>query len=158
MLKKIKSSYFIRIIFYFLDEKTKLKLLKYNKCLQNNINLNLINYKIFSGRYIVYEKSGNIKEYSSYDDVLLFEGEYLDGKRNGKGKEYYFNGNLIFDGEYLNGKKIGKAKEYDKYNGKLIFEGEYLDGKRNGKGKEYYRRRLIFEGEYLNGKKWNGKG
>ena len=28
-----------------------------------------------------------------------------------------------FEGEYLNGEKNGKGKEYDK--GKLIFEGEY---------------------------------
>ena len=33
------------------------------------------------------------------------EGEYLNGKRNGKGKEYYENGNIKFEGEYLNGKK-----------------------------------------------------
>ena len=36
MLENIKSSFFIKIIFSFLDEKTKLKLVKYNKCLQNN--------------------------------------------------------------------------------------------------------------------------
>ena len=32
------------------------------------------------------------------------------GKRNGKGKEYNDNGDLIFEGEYLNGKR---------WNGKL---------------------------------------
>ena len=66
--------------------------------------------------------------------------------------------NLIFEGEYLNGKTNGKGKEYN-YFENLIFEGEYLNGERNGKGKEYnYDGSLIFEGEYLNGKKWNGKG
>ena len=30
-----------------------------------------------------------------------------NGERNGKGKEYY-NGKLIFEGEYLNGKRNGK--------------------------------------------------
>jgi len=55
---------------------------------------------------------------------LEFEGEYLKGERNGKGKEYNYNGELIFEGEYLNGKKWnGKAKEFE-------FEGEYLNGKR----------------------------
>ena len=28
---------------------------------------------------------------------LLFEGEYLKGKRNGEGKEYYFIGELLFE-------------------------------------------------------------
>ena len=61
---------------------------------------------------------------------------YLDGKRNGKGKEkdYYPMGEIIFEGEYLNGKRNGKGKIH-KY-GKLIFEGEYLNDKKNGKGKE----------------------
>ena len=37
----------------------------------------------------------------------------------------------MFEGEYLNGKRYGKGKEYDFYNGGLIFEGEYINGKRN---------------------------
>ena len=41
---------------------------------------------------------------------LIFEGEYLNGERNGKGKEYNYDGRLIFEGEYLNGKKTGKEK------------------------------------------------
>jgi len=35
----------------------------------------------------------------------MFEGEYLNGERNGEGKEYDYNGNLIYDGQYLNGKR-----------------------------------------------------
>ena len=41
----------------------------------------------------------------------MFEGEYLIGKRNGKGKDYYNNGKLLFEGEYLNGKRCGKGKK-----------------------------------------------
>ena len=98
------------------------------------------------------EGKGFIKEYNDYGE-LRFEGEYLNGERNGKGKEYNYNGELQFDGEYLNGERNGKGKEYYK-DGKLKFEGEYKNGKRNGKGKEYneYNGDLIFEGEYLNGK------
>ena len=58
----------------------------------------------------------------------------------------------------MNGKRNGKGKEYYK-NGKLKFEGEYLNGEINGKAKEYFKNdKLRFEGEYLNGKKWSGKG
>ena len=74
-------------------------------------------------------------------------------KKNGKGKEYYFNNELKYEGEYLNGKIwngerynkigdsefeiwVGKGKEYS-LDGKLVFEGEYLNGERNWKGKEY---------------------
>ena len=38
--------------------------------------------------------------------MLKFEGEYLNGEKNGLGKEYYENGNLRFEGEYLNGMKM----------------------------------------------------
>ena len=33
-----------------------------------------------------------------YNDGLVFEGEYLKGERNGKGKEYDQNGMLLFEG------------------------------------------------------------
>ena len=129
MLKNVKSSYFLRIIFSFVDEKQKLELIKYNKSLQEILNISLINYKYFCEKYIIYESIGKGKEYDKWNGKLRFEGEYLKGKRNGKGKEYYSNGKLKFEGEYLNGERNENGKEYDK-NGKIIFYGEYLDGKR----------------------------
>ena len=45
-----------------------------------------------------------------------------------KGIEHDYNGNLIFEGEYSNGQKNGKGKEY--YEGKLIYEGEYFNGEK----------------------------
>ena len=58
---------------------------------------------------IVYELKdgkGLIKEYNKYCQ-LEFEGEYLNGQRNGKGKEYEYNGKFRFEGEYLNAKRSG---------------------------------------------------
>ena len=157
MLKNIKSSYFIKILFLYLGEKTKLKIVKYNKSLQKNLGLCIINYTLFLGEYIIYESNGIGKAYFGDYDTLIFEGEYINGERNGKGKEYYENGNSLFEGEYLNGKRHGKGKVYY-YDGTLVFEGEYLKGKRNGKGKEYFEdSKLKFEGEYFNDKEWIGK-
>jgi len=145
---------------------------------KNDLRWNGKGYDSFNN--IVYElKDGKclVKEYK-YNCELLFESEYLDGKRNGKGKEYR-NDKLLFEGEYLNGKRNGKGKEY--WNGKLEFEGEYLNGERNGKRKEYnnegnlrfeseylhdyklkgkfyVNKKLEYEGEFLLDKKWNGKG
>ena len=96
---------------------------------------------------------------------MEYEGEYLNGKRHGKGKEFNSYDGLIYEGEYLNGKRHGKGKEFVR--GYLTYEGEYLNGKRNGKGKEYQEihigvkfkeKDLIFEGEFLDGERWNGKG
>ena len=58
------------------------------------------------------EKNGIVKEYVKGTNLLIFEGEYKNGKKNGKGKEYYDTGKIKFDGEYLNGKKIS-GKKYD---------------------------------------------
>ena len=83
MLKILESSYFIKLIFSYVDEKHKLELIKYNKSFQNKININLINYQCFSGKYIIYESKDKVKEYNGFDGSLIFEGEYLNGKRNG---------------------------------------------------------------------------
>ena len=186
MLRNIKSLFITKKVFDYISIIKKLKLLKYNKTIQKVIGIKIIDYKILSKRYIIYE-NGISKEYNFLNDKLLFEGEYLKRKRNGKGKEYNEEGNLIFEGEYLNGVKNGKAKDYYR-NGKLYFEGEYKKGKKwngkllsinnqdmdsennskindltelkDGKGiiKEYNEEgTLIYEGEYLNGER-NGKG
>ena len=171
MLKDIKSSYFNCILFSYIQEGQKLKLIKYNKSLQKNMNISIINYKYFIGTYIIYESNGIGKEYDGLTDTLMFEGKFKNGERNGKGKEYNFwHYNVIdFEGEYFYGKRWngkgydnnnkvvyelingkGYAKEYYDV-GKIEFEGEYLNGKRNGKGKEYdFDGNLRFEGEYLN--------
>ena len=81
------------------------------------------------------EMNGKVIDYPISKNIIIFEGEYLNGKRNGKGKKYYDDGNLMFEGEYLNGKRNGKGKEYFK-NGKLKFDGEYLNGKK-WNGSEY---------------------
>ena len=38
------------------------------------------------------------------------------------------NGNLKYEGEYFNGKRNGKGKQYDSH-GKLEYEGEFVNGK-----------------------------
>ena len=55
MLKNIKATYFIKLLFPYIDEKQKLKIVKFNKSLQNTLNITIINYKYFTGKYIIYE-------------------------------------------------------------------------------------------------------
>ena len=127
MLNQIKATYFLKELFEFMQEGRKLKIVKYSKYLQKILKRRLIHYKAFSEREIIYGPEGKGKEYSS-NGVLLFEGEYLDGQRNGNCKEYNNKGELIFEGEYLKGKKWnGKEKAYDN-KGKLLVEKEYCKG------------------------------
>ena len=174
MLENIKSSFILKQIFTHLNDLKQLKLVKYNKGFQNKLNLSIYNYELFKGTYIIFLEDGKIEEYK--DDQLIYEGGFMNGERNGIGKEYDYNKQLIFEGEYLEGRKNGKEKEYYYFH-RLKFEGEYLNNKRwngkgydengniiyelnNGSGKiiEYHgNHRLKFEGEYLNGER-NGKG
>ena len=133
MMNNIKSTFFIQILFSYVDESQKLKIIFHNKNLQNKIDISLINYKIFSGKYIIFEENNKNKRkiYDSFNDKLIFEGEL-----NGKAKEYNDFGILIFEGEYLNGKRNGKGKEYY-FDGNLEFEGEYLNDQKI-KGIEYF--------------------
>ena len=79
-----------------------------------------------------YNKKWNGKGYDENGNIIY---ELIYG--NGKVKEYDFHGTLVFDGEYLNGKRWnGKAKDYYS-NNRLKYDGQYLNGKRGGKGKEY---------------------
>ena len=110
----------------------------------------------YEGEFLNGKKNGKGKEYFiNCDHDLKFEGEYLNGLRNGKGKEFYDNGVIKFEGEYLNGLINGKGKEYNCI-GKLIFEDEYLYNYKL-KGKNYVNEKLEYEGEYLF-RKYNGKG
>ena len=78
---------------------------------------NKIIYELING-------NGKVKEYS-YDNKLIFEGEYKNGDMDKKGKEYNINGRLIFDGEYLNRRK---------WNGKIYDNNNSIYELKNGKG------------------------
>ena len=95
---------------------------------------------------------------------MKYEGEYLNGKRHGKGKEFTKNKILVYEGEYQNGLWHGKGKQYnsDKISSglgpQLIYEGEFKFGKWDGKGKEYETGllyvggKLKHEGNFVKGK------
>ena len=82
MLKSIKSSFICKVIFSYIKNRRRLKIIKYNKSAQKKMDINIIYYKIFSGKYITYETETKGKEYNSYNNQLIFEGEYLNGEKN----------------------------------------------------------------------------
>ena len=164
ILRDIKSSHIINKIFSYVNENRKLNIIKYNKSFQNILLINIEYYKKISGKYKINGINGNGEEYGLITDKIIFKGEYKNGKRNGKGKEYFhygiferelgyfiYNHCITFEGEYLNDKKWN-GKAYDE-KGKEIYEIK------NGKGniKEYNRYGdLSLECEIVNGEK-NGK-
>ena len=85
MLKNIKSLYFIKNIFIHICEKRKLKLVKYNKIMQNYIDISIMNYKYYTGKYIIFGENRTGKEYDFVKN-LLFESEYSNGEKKWKRK------------------------------------------------------------------------
>ena len=61
MLNNIESLNIIELLFSHLNEKIKLKSIKYNKKIQNKIGIKLIDYKFLSGNYIIYETNNKGK-------------------------------------------------------------------------------------------------
>ena len=74
----------------------------------------------FEGEYMLDKKW----EGKGYDENGKIIYELING--NGKVIEYYEDQSLKFEGEYLNGKRYGKGKEYNR--NELVFIGEYLNG------------------------------
>ena len=70
------------------------------------MTLNIL--KKISGKEIIGDKNGKGKVYRDYR--LIFQGFYLNRKRNGKGKEYYPNCNIKFIGEFLDNNKIKRIE------------------------------------------------
>ena len=84
-----------------------------------------------------------------------YEGEFFDGKKEGKGKKIYQNGNEyngfgnVYEGTWKNGKENGKGV-YNFNNGN-VYEGEFKDGIISGKGILTTKNGESFKGMFNNG-------
>ena len=61
----------------------------------------------------------------------VYEGEFKDYKRSGKGIMIYTNGD-VFEGNWANNKRHGRGKMT--YMGGDIYEGNWINDKKNGDG------------------------
>ena len=156
--KNIKSAYILKEIFSYIEKRQSLYIIYGDKSIMKKLEITLDDYKKVSGKIIKKEQNlmnfwGEKEDNVYFQDtnIKVFKGNYIKGKKNGKGKEYYINKKKKFEGEYSNGKKI-KGTGYDKF-GNIIYKIE------NGKVIEKYKNgNLVFEGKYFNGKKYTGIG
>ncbi|CAG7635470.1 hypothetical protein PAESOLCIP111_03668 [Paenibacillus solanacearum] len=72
-----------------------------------------------------------------YHDVFreAFEGEYQSGKQTGYGKLYDSQNRVIYQGELLDGKRNGRGHAFEQ--GMLAFEGNWDDDLETGTGRRY---------------------
>ena len=81
MLKNIKSKYNLKTIIKNINYEIKLKIFKLNNKIKDILNIDLIEYKILSGRFIIGKRNGYAKEYDSLNNKLIFNCNYKEGKK-----------------------------------------------------------------------------
>jgi len=88
--------------------------------------------------YVEGEKEAftGIAKYYSKDESSIFEFPYKNGKKEGRGKEYYLNGKFKSDAFFIDGLLQGKSIGYYE-NGNLEYEENYKDGKLEGESTNY---------------------
>ena len=62
---------------------------------------------------------------------MLFDGIFEEGKPDGKGKEYRFDGSLAFEGEFVKGERTGRGLVFGT-DGSKLFDGNFIKGSREG--------------------------
>lgn len=70
----------------------------------------------------------------SKEGKLIYEGEYENGRRNGKGT-FYFNSGEKYVGEFRDGKREGKGAFY--WDDNCRWEGPFVDNEMDGEGIYY---------------------
>ena len=101
--------------------------------------------------------------YTSTDgDGYVYEGEFQNNERSGKGTMTWETGEgvaYVYEGEFQNGKRSGKGIMTWKTDGEVAgtYEGDFADDWINGYGTCTWPSGQAYEGEWKNGR-FNGKG
>ena len=145
----------------FIQEQNPYKTANRNQIYdKNNSDLNKkvfkkINYSNgdrYEGEFLNGKKNGYGIFFNNNGD--RYEGNWSNGWINGYGTYYFRDGN-IYQGYFLKAIKTGKGKFY--WSDGNRYDGDWLNDERTGKGKFYWSDGNRYEGEFLNGKK-NGYG
>jgi hypothetical protein len=93
-----------------------------------------------------------------YPNGNIYFGQHKEYFKVGLGKMVYFNGDL-YEGNWENDKRNGKGRhEYGKDGAVGVYVGEFVDDKRNGRGRFFDAvKQEIFEGDW-NVDKRSGEG
>jgi len=117
-----------------------------------NYKKGILSYGIYDGQMLNGIRQGKGKYVWANGDV--YDGQWHDGKMQGKGKKVYANGD-VYDGQWHDGKKQGKGKLV--WANGDVYDGQWHDGKRQGKGKFVAANGDVYDGQWHDGKK-QGEG
>lgn len=108
---------------------------------------------VYEGGFVNGKREG--KGQTNYSRGDVFEGDYHNDLRDGKGK-YEWNDGSIQSGNWRNNFLNGEGEMFDAPTGQY-YCGEFVNDKYSGKGTMIYGDRSKYEGEWLDDKK-HGKG
>jgi len=80
------------------------------------------------------------------EDGEVYEGDVVDGERDGLGICFFPNG-LLYQGRWVRGREHGRGKLMT-HSRRLIYEGEWAEGKMSGKGRYVFPSGGIYEGDW----------
>lgn len=83
-------------------------------------------------------------------DNVIFAGTLTEGRINGQGTLYDWEGNLRYQGEFVADQYDGTGKLYDE-TGMLIYEGSFSQGVYQGSGLLYQSGELLYQGGFSGG-------
>ena len=146
---KVKN-YSGKVIVYY-DEKKKMPefkgRLKEGKKIKEGTEYDKNNRVVFHGHYEDNVYSGYGEE--SVDGIVVYKGNFANGKYEGEGVQNDTNGLLKYEGTFSNGEYEGTGKVYEL--GDLVYEGELSKGLYEGKGKLYDDGVLVYSGTFSAG-------
>jgi hypothetical protein len=112
------------------------------------------------GKYVFVTENGETKNMSrgytgkataNYPNKDCYEGDFLDGIREGRGQYLYFATADKYDGEWKTNRKHGIGKMH--YNKKGVYQGYWENGKRHGEGVFTYPNGDVYSGWWKFGEK-----
>ncbi len=146
---KVKN-YSGKVIIYYDEEKKMPEFkgrLKDGKKVKEGTEYDKNNRVTFQGHYEDNVYSGYGEE--SVDGVVVYKGNFANGKYEGEGIQKDANGLLKYEGTFANGEYEGTGKVYEMDD--LVYEGELSKGLYEGKGKLYEDGILVYSGSFSAG-------
>ena len=102
--------------------------------------------KALMTRYLMAVGTKNLAYYVNDDairpleptNIFMYDGMFMDGKKNGHGVETNMEGTVVYVGEFADGRRHGRGTEYYT-NGNIMYDGGYEEGERHGENCKFYR-------------------
>jgi len=139
LLKLHKNQYLRLETLSSILEKNRLEFLQQ----RTHFTLEKLNFKV-GGIIALYEGQLQNKQPHGYgrliiENHLVYEGEWINGKREGQGISYHRGGIISYQGDWFQGKKQGYGASF--YPNKLLYRPEYFgqwsENKEHGQGALY---------------------